>query len=61
MRLSALAADLPHRRAGAPGDPEVLGVTHDSRAATQGTLFAALPGLNADGRRFLADAVARRS
>jgi UDP-N-acetylmuramoyl-L-alanyl-D-glutamate--2,6-diaminopimelate ligase len=59
MRLSALAADLPHRRAGTPGDPEVLGVTHDSRAATQGTLFAALPGLKADGRRFVADAVAR--
>jgi UDP-N-acetylmuramoyl-L-alanyl-D-glutamate--2,6-diaminopimelate ligase len=59
MRLSALAAELPHRRAGTPGDPEVLGVTHDSRAATQGTLFAALPGLKADGRRFVADAVAR--
>ncbi|HEX5855589.1 MAG TPA: Mur ligase domain-containing protein, partial [Thermoanaerobaculia bacterium] len=59
MRLSALAADLPHRRAGTPGDPEILGITHDSRAATQGTLFAALPGLKADGRRFLAEAVAR--
>jgi UDP-N-acetylmuramoyl-L-alanyl-D-glutamate--2,6-diaminopimelate ligase len=59
MRLSVLAADLPHRRAGTPGDPEVLGVTHDSRAATQGTVFAALPGLKADGRRFVADAVAR--
>jgi len=59
MRLSALAADLPHRRAGTPGDPEVLAVTHDSRAASPGTLFAALPGLKADGRRFVADAVAR--
>jgi UDP-N-acetylmuramoyl-L-alanyl-D-glutamate--2,6-diaminopimelate ligase len=59
MRLSALAADLPHRRAGAPGDPEVLTVTHDSRAAADGTLFAALPGLKADGRRFVADAISR--
>jgi UDP-N-acetylmuramoyl-L-alanyl-D-glutamate--2,6-diaminopimelate ligase len=59
MRLSALAADLPHRSAGTPGDPEVLAVTHDSRAASPGTLFAALPGLKADGRRFVADAVAR--
>ena len=59
MRLSALAADLPHRRAGAPGDPEVLAVTHDSRAAVNGTLFAALPGLKTDGRRFVADAVSR--
>jgi len=59
MRLSALAADFPHRRAGAPGDPEVLAVTHDSRAAVDGTLFAALPGLRIDGRRFVADAVSR--
>jgi len=59
MRLSALAATLPHRRAGAPGDPEILAVTHDSRAAKGGTLFAALPGLRTDGRRFVADAVSR--
>lgn len=59
MRLSALAADLPHRRAGTPGDPEVLAVTHDSRTAKDGTLFAALPGLKSDGRRFVADAVSR--
>jgi UDP-N-acetylmuramoyl-L-alanyl-D-glutamate--2,6-diaminopimelate ligase len=59
MKLSALAADFPHRRAGAPGDPEVLTVTHDSRAAAAGTLFAALPGLKTDGRRFVADAVSR--
>ncbi len=59
MRLSALAADLPHRRAGAPGDPEVRAVTHDSRAANAGSLFAAFPGLKSDGRRFVADAVSR--
>jgi UDP-N-acetylmuramoyl-L-alanyl-D-glutamate--2,6-diaminopimelate ligase len=59
MRLSALAADFPHRRTGASGDPEVLAVTHDSRAAVDGTLFAALPGLRIDGRRFVADAVSR--
>ena len=59
MRLSELAADLPHRRAGSSGDPEVLAVTHDSRAAKNGTLFAALPGLKSDGRRFVADAVSR--
>jgi UDP-N-acetylmuramoyl-L-alanyl-D-glutamate--2,6-diaminopimelate ligase len=59
MKLSVLAADVPHHRAGPPGDPEILAVTHDSRAAAPGTLFAALPGLKADGRRFVADAVAR--
>jgi UDP-N-acetylmuramoyl-L-alanyl-D-glutamate--2,6-diaminopimelate ligase len=59
MKLSALAADVPHHRTGPPGDPEVLAVTHDSRAAAPGTLFAAFPGLKADGRRFITEAVAR--
>ena len=59
MKLSALTADVPHHRAGPSGDPEVLSVTHDSRAAAPGTLFAALPGLKADGRHFIADAVRR--
>ena len=59
MRLSALAADVPHTREGAPGDPEISSVTHDSRAAGPGSLFAAFVGLQSDGRRFVADALAR--
>ncbi len=35
------------------------GVTADSRAVTQGTLFAALPGAKVDGRDFIAEAVRR--
>jgi UDP-N-acetylmuramoyl-L-alanyl-D-glutamate--2,6-diaminopimelate ligase len=58
VRLSTLAAEVPHTAAGA-GDPDVTSITHDSRAAKPGTLFAAFPGLKADGRRFVADAVAR--
>jgi UDP-N-acetylmuramoyl-L-alanyl-D-glutamate--2,6-diaminopimelate ligase len=58
VRLSALAAEIPHTAEGA-GDPDVTSITHDSRAATPGTLFAAYPGQKADGRRFVADAVAR--
>lgn len=58
MRLSALAAEVPHAAAG-PGDPDVTSITHDSRAAKPGSLFAAYPGLRSDGRRFVADAVAR--
>jgi UDP-N-acetylmuramoyl-L-alanyl-D-glutamate--2,6-diaminopimelate ligase len=38
---------------------ELTGVTADSREVAPGTLFAALPGARADGRRFIADAVAR--
>ena len=59
MKLSILAAELPHARAGAPGDPEILDVTHDSRRAAPGSLFAAFPGLVADGRNYLPDAVSR--
>ena len=60
MRLSALAAEVPHAPPGsAPGDPEVSAITHDSRAVKPGALFAAFPGLRVDGRRFVAEAVAR--
>jgi UDP-N-acetylmuramoyl-L-alanyl-D-glutamate--2,6-diaminopimelate ligase len=58
VRLSALAAEVPHAAEGA-GDPDVTSITHDSRAAKPGSLFAAYPGLKTDGRRFVDDAVAR--
>ena len=38
---------------------EIAGLTADSRRVAPGFLFAALPGLRADGRAFIADAVAR--
>lgn len=45
---------------GASGaDADVLALTADSRLVRPGTLFAALPGLRADGRAYIADAVAR--
>lgn len=51
MRLSALLArDLS-------ADPEITGVTADSRKVTPGSLFAALPGVKADGAAFAAKAV----
>jgi len=40
-------------------DPEISGLSADSRAVQPGYLFAALPGLHADGRDFIADALAR--
>ena len=42
-----------------PDAPEITGITADSRKVAPGFLFAALPGLRADGRAFIADAVAR--
>jgi UDP-N-acetylmuramoyl-L-alanyl-D-glutamate--2,6-diaminopimelate ligase len=38
--------------------PRILGLTADSRAVAPGFLFAALPGAKADGRAFIAQAVA---
>jgi UDP-N-acetylmuramoyl-L-alanyl-D-glutamate--2,6-diaminopimelate ligase len=42
-----------------PGDPDIRGLTADSREVKPGFLFAALPGTKVDGRRFVDDAVAR--
>ncbi len=38
---------------------EIRGITADSRAVRPGFVFAALPGARADGRQFIAEAVAR--
>ena len=40
-------------------DPEIAGLTADSRAVKPGDLFAALPGEKVDGRNFIGDAIAR--
>jgi UDP-N-acetylmuramoyl-L-alanyl-D-glutamate--2,6-diaminopimelate ligase len=40
-------------------DPQVLSVAYDSRRATPGALFFALPGEKANGARFAGDAIAR--
>jgi hypothetical protein len=50
MRLSELV-----RRKVTP-DPEIAGVTADSRKVKAGYLFAALPGVKADGAEFAAKA-----
>jgi UDP-N-acetylmuramoyl-L-alanyl-D-glutamate--2,6-diaminopimelate ligase len=42
-----------------PGDPDIRGLTADSRTVKPGFLFAALAGNRLDGRRFVDDAVAR--
>lgn len=41
------------------GDLPIKGVTCDSRRVENGFLFAAIPGLNHDGREFIADALAK--
>lgn len=46
---------------GAPCDinPDILGLTCDSRQVSPGFLFAALPGGHADGRAFIGEAIGR--
>ena len=55
MRLGALIDGL----AEAVRDVEVTGIATDSRAVRPGEAFFALPGLRTDGRRHVAEAVAR--
>jgi UDP-N-acetylmuramoyl-L-alanyl-D-glutamate--2,6-diaminopimelate ligase len=54
--LSPRLSDLVKRDA--PVDPEITGVTADSRKVKPGFLFAALPGSKVDGAEFAAKAVA---
>ncbi len=50
MRLSELAYET------ITPDPQIDGLTADSRAVSRGFLFAALPGVNADGAKFIPQA-----
>jgi UDP-N-acetylmuramoyl-L-alanyl-D-glutamate--2,6-diaminopimelate ligase len=52
-RLSELLAPI------LPEDPEIGGLTADSREVRPGDLFAALPGTRVDGREFISDALKR--
>ena len=58
MRLSELMHESAPGANHAP-DPEITGLSADSRAIEPGYLFAALPGSRLDGRRFIADALDR--
>jgi UDP-N-acetylmuramoyl-L-alanyl-D-glutamate--2,6-diaminopimelate ligase len=55
--LMGTGAPLDH--ADPPGNPEICGITADSRAVEPGYLFAALTGARFDGRRFATEAAAR--
>ncbi len=55
MKLSELIA--PQKPVMPYGDPEITGLSCDSRMVGPGTVFAALPGTVADGRDYIAQAV----
>jgi UDP-N-acetylmuramoyl-L-alanyl-D-glutamate--2,6-diaminopimelate ligase len=54
-----IQADPTIRESVAADDPEIAGLTADSRAVKDGFLFAALPGARAHGNTFIAEAVKR--
>jgi len=57
MRLSELLAGIAESPLSR--DPEIRGLTLDSRAVEPGDLFLALPGTRTDGRQYIAGALAR--
>lgn len=60
MKLTELTdGGAPPPNGHSPHDPDIVGITADLRTVRPGYLFAALPGLRLDGRRFAGDAVAR--
>src|SRR4051812_28554739 len=59
MDRDLLSAAAPAGGSGGSPSPEISGLTADSRDVRPGYLFAALPGIKLDGRRFIEDAVAR--
>jgi UDP-N-acetylmuramoyl-L-alanyl-D-glutamate--2,6-diaminopimelate ligase len=57
MRLADLATLFPGARPINPADPDISLVVYDSRSAQAGSIFVAIPGLAADGHRFLPQAI----
>jgi UDP-N-acetylmuramoyl-L-alanyl-D-glutamate--2,6-diaminopimelate ligase len=57
LKLTELIAAAP--ASSLQHDPEIVGLTADSRAVGPGFLFVAVPGTRQDGRSFAADALAR--
>ncbi|MBU2055124.1 MAG: UDP-N-acetylmuramoyl-L-alanyl-D-glutamate--2,6-diaminopimelate ligase [Proteobacteria bacterium] len=59
MQLSLLMRGIETLNATGDLDGEVTSVCYDSRQCRKGSLFVAIPGLRADGHRFIAEAVNR--
>ncbi len=60
MKLSQLLPSLSEAQIiNLPFDPEISGVTYDSRKVKPGCIFVAIPGMKTDGHLFIGEAVKR--
>ncbi len=59
MKLRELLRDVPTRSVTGDPEMEIRAVTADSRLATPGALFVAVPGLHTDGAKFIDAAIAK--
>jgi UDP-N-acetylmuramoyl-L-alanyl-D-glutamate--2,6-diaminopimelate ligase len=57
MKLRDLLRDVPVRALHGSDDIEIASVVSDSRLATKGSLFVAVPGLKTDGAKFISAAI----
>ncbi len=58
MKLSELLKDTPHTLIGCDGGLDITGICRDSRRAAPGSVFVAIRGYQADGHRFVPEALA---
>ena len=59
MRLSQVIQGIETLGVSGNGEPDITGISYDSRKVQRGHLFAALPGEKSDGHDFIGDAVRR--
>lgn len=61
MKLFSLVQTLKEKEILFPSNPEISGLTYDSRQIRPGCLFAAIKGTAVDGHRFLKEAVEKKA
>ncbi|MBI5054534.1 MAG: UDP-N-acetylmuramoyl-L-alanyl-D-glutamate--2,6-diaminopimelate ligase, partial [Chloroflexi bacterium] len=58
MLLSRLVSALPKILSRTDGDPDITSIEENSRNVKPGSLFVARRGMNMDGHKYIADAIA---
>jgi UDP-N-acetylmuramoyl-L-alanyl-D-glutamate--2,6-diaminopimelate ligase len=59
MKLTDLLESIATQKVSGSGDPEIEGITHDSRQDKPGWLFVAVPGERVDGTDYVPDAISK--